>query len=130
MTTSKENNIDDDNLYLEMLDLLENKEKREILLNSFSVKLNGNIINIPFTDLKENEKINLAKLIIKGKKGFETRRNTHFHNCKNCLYWVHLNGELDNPYIAKQCKYISSNTRKLLYDDTIKCPLYTKVEVK
>jgi len=115
---------DIDDAYKEMLELLKDKNKRDIILEILHIKIEPKTDNITFEGITKVEKHKIRLLRLKSKKCVMRRKVLKFHNCLNCLnYSKNLKEGNTN---ASYCRILIKPTIDELYSLKKKCDLFTK----
>ena len=105
-----------------MLEILNDNNKRDVVLNTLQVTIEREPINIIHEDFTETEKNKIRSLILRGVKTKNARLILKFHNCLNCKKWIK---QMNDEYkFNKPCKILTRSIINNLYYDGIKCKFF------
>jgi len=114
--------MNDNELYDKMIQMLNDKNKSEIILKTLQFKLEEKKYNVLCNELSEFQKEELRKVILCGVKKRKAWDILNFHNCLNCENRIKQD---DNNYqYNKPCKIFSRKIIYELYDKKMKCKFY------
>lgn len=118
--------IDDDGLYLKMIDLLRNKEEAKIILSNLKIKIKKKEYPISFLDFSEDEKEKLTNLLKKSTSNLKTRKKLNFHGCYSCKHRIKQFPYGDERVYSsyKPCDLFTRTIILGLYDLKLKCKYY------
>ena len=122
---------DVDELYEEMLELVNDKNKRDIILNTLQVKLDKKPIKILYNEFTETDKMKLRELLLRSIRLSNNKLILKFHNCSNCKYYIEKNSNEEYNY-NKPCNLFTRTIRNGLYYNGLKCKFFEQyvIEVK